>query len=112
MILTISVLTSTIGALLDNHFLGYCYRYLCFNVVNCHIFSFKIFVWVFCSLFPQKIFGENVCIFVPIYKYAYDFQQVGEECRKGGVRCMLLEVGQVSCVVLTKSEWRKYQRRT
>ena len=33
-------------------------------------------------------------------------------CSEGGVHVMLLEVGQASHVVLTKSESRNYQRRT
>ena len=34
------------------------------------------------------------------------------ECSEGGVHDMLLEVGQASHVVLTKSESRNYERRT
>ena len=51
-------------------------------------------------------------MFVSLYKHTYIFQQVGEECSKGGVKVMLLEVGQASHVVLTKSELRQYQCQT
>ena len=51
-------------------------------------------------------------MFVFLYKHTYIFQQVGEECSEGGVHVMLLEVGQASHMVLTKSELPNYQRRT
>ena len=51
-------------------------------------------------------------MFVFPYKHTYIFQQVGEECSEGGAHVMLLEVGQASHFVLTKSESRNYQRQT
>ena len=69
---------------------------------NAHLFTCILLISMFLSAHAKWILLWIITL----------SQNIGETCSEGEVHVMLLEVGQASHVVLTKSESRNYQRQT